>query len=70
MPVLTYAQKFKAGTRVRVVCVDTAGTDLEFEGRTGAVVRFGMFIAVQLDRRVKHWPNPAYISPHNLQVMP
>jgi len=67
MGILTYSQKFPAGTRVKVQCVDTAGTDLEFEGTTGTVVRPRSWIEVRLDRKVEHWPRNAIICPHNLQ---
>lgn len=66
----TYSEEFPVGARVVVEAGPTTGTDQEFNGLTGTIVRCGPFIAVQIDRLPRYWKNPALLSPSNLRHAP
>jgi hypothetical protein len=63
----TYRDTFVVGTRVVVCASEAEGTDHEFNGRCGTIVKRGQYVAVDLDRPLKYWPNPAFICLHNLR---
>jgi hypothetical protein len=65
----TYREEFPPGTRVLVDSSADTGTDSEFNGCTGTVVRFDQFIAVRIDKLPPYWRNPALLSPSNLRAL-
>lgn len=60
------------GTRVRVHAASRGeGTDHEWHGHEGTLIRNGMWVLVKMDKRVRHWPsNEVLICNHNLQPAP
>ena len=63
---LTHEQEFPVGCRVVVQCAPQDGSDYNFQGRAGVIVRHGQFFEVRFDKRLRDWPNPAMINPGHL----
>lgn len=61
---------FPPGTRVQVhAAMSMEGTDHEWHGYVGTIVRNGMWTLVRMDKRPRGWPsNEVLLCNHNLRI--
>ena len=59
----------KIGDRVRVHAEPSEGTDHEWHGHFGTILRCGQWIEVRMDRTKRYWSNPVMICAHNLRSL-
>lgn len=60
---------FSPGTRVKVHAASPMeGTDHEWHGYTGTLIKNGAWTLVQMDKKPRHWPsNEVLLCNHNLR---
>lgn len=65
-----YPEIFPAGADVVIRATHGEGTDCEFNGRRGRIVRWHECsdAYVLFEKAPRGWPNPAWITAHNLRA--
>lgn len=64
---MTYRDDFPIGSRVIVRAGKDEGTDHDFNGQSGTIVKFGEALAVEFDKPPRYGTNPVLICLHNLR---
>lgn len=70
---MTYPEIFPPDTRVIIVAGKGEGTDQEWNGYTGTVLKWHgcSWASIKMDKHRRYWPRgPVTIIGHNLQLLP
>jgi len=69
---MTYPETFPTGSRVVVKAGPHEGTDHDWNGHAGSVIKWHgcSSASIKMDKHKRHWPRgPIIITGHNLQLV-